>query len=182
MSRIPDYAHNLSLKMSQVMDMIGVNEKIVMKRRRSNLLNESIVTVTHQVRGRDLNGFIFGSQIEGTTTLGLNSDVDCLISKNKFNVIQDWSEWVYGKRNFLMIRDEYVSPGYCLLQKLRDDAPLPEVAEVDDNLYRDRMGRILLHNTLLSVVGINELMRHGPAHSRQDVPGVSDNVLPFPVI
>ncbi|XP_060595741.1 ATP-dependent RNA helicase DDX55-like, partial [Ruditapes philippinarum] len=114
------------------------------------------------------------SQIEGTTTPGLRSDTDYLISKNKFNVIQDWSEWEYGKHNLLMIQDEYVSPGYCLLQILRDDAPLPYIDVVNDNFYRDRMGRILLKNTIFNFLGNNALMRHGPAYSQQDVPGVND--------
>jgi hypothetical protein len=78
---------------------------------------------------------------------------------NKCNVIQDWSEWEYGKRNYLMIQDENVSPGYCLLQIL------PFVVETDDNTYRDRMGRILLKNTIFNSVENNELLRHGPAHS-----------------
>jgi DNA polymerase sigma len=104
MSRIPDYAHNLSLKLSQVMDGIGVNEMIVTKRRRSWLLNESLYTLTQQLRGNDGNIFIFGSTIEGTTTPGLHSDTDCVISMNKFNVIQDRSEWEYGKHNLLMIQ------------------------------------------------------------------------------
>ncbi|XP_060556858.1 uncharacterized protein LOC132717413 [Ruditapes philippinarum] len=182
MSRIPDYAHNLSLKMSQVMDGIGVSEKIVMKRRRSWLLNESLFTLPHQLLGNDVNAFVFGSQIEGTTTIGLRSDADFLISLNTYNVIQDWSEWVYGKINYLMIQDDYVSPGYCLLQELRDDAPLPLVVEVNDHSYRDRKGRILLKNTFLNKFGSNELIRHGPAHSQQDVPGFSDNdhVFAFP--
>ncbi|XP_060556859.1 uncharacterized protein LOC132717414 [Ruditapes philippinarum] len=180
MSRIPDYAHNLSLRMSQVMDGIGVSEKIMMKRRRLMLLNESLFTLTHQLLGKDRNVFFFGSQIEGTTTIGLNSDLDCLISMNNYNVIQDWSEWEYGKHNLLMIQDEYVSPGYCLLQELRDDAPLPLVVEVNDNSYRDRMGRILLKNTMFNV--LENAVRNGPAQSVRDVPGVEDNdyVLAFP--
>ncbi|XP_060558234.1 uncharacterized protein LOC132718536 isoform X2 [Ruditapes philippinarum] len=184
MSRIPDYAHNLSLKMSQVMDGIGVNEKIVMKRRRSMLLNESLFTLTHQLRGNDGNIFIFGSQIEGTTTPGLRSDTDCLISMNNYNVIQDWSEWEYGKRNFLMIQDEYVSPGYCLLQELRDDSPLPQVVEVNDHSYRDRMGRILLKNTFFKSPENNafNLVSHGPAHSSQDIPGYSDSDYVFALV
>ncbi|XP_060591536.1 uncharacterized protein LOC132746425 isoform X4 [Ruditapes philippinarum] len=175
MSRIPDYAHNLSLKMSQVMDMIGVNEKIVMRRRRTKLLDESLLTLTQQLVGKDWNVFIFGSQIEGTTAVGLKSDVDCLISMNNYNVIEDWCQWEYGKHNILMIQDENVSPGYCLLQILRDDAPLPHVVEVNDYSYRYRMGRILLKNTLFDVFGNNELIRHGPAHSQQDVPWFCDN-------
>jgi hypothetical protein len=95
---MPDYAHNLSLRMSQVLDWIGVNEKIVMKRRRLMLLNESIYTLSQQLVGNDGNMFAFGSQTEGTTTPGLQSDADSLLSINTYNVIQDWSEWEYGKR------------------------------------------------------------------------------------
>jgi hypothetical protein len=93
---------------------------------------------------------------------------------NKYNVIQDWSELEYGKRNLLMIQDENVSPGYCLLQELRDDAPLPFVVETVDS-YRDRMGRILLKNTMFN--GLHNSVRNGPAHTIQDVPGVKDNDL-----
>ena len=143
MSRIPDYTHNVSLRISQVMDEIGVNEKIVMKRRRL-LLNESLHTLTHQVMDEDVNVYIFGSQIEGTTTLEMNSDTDFILTVNKCNVIQDWSEWEHGKHNLLMIQDETVSPGYCLLQELRDDAPLPAVVELNEHSYRDGVGRISL--------------------------------------
>ncbi|XP_060591529.1 uncharacterized protein LOC132746422 [Ruditapes philippinarum] len=168
--------------MSQVMDLIGVNEKIVMKRRKLMLLNESLFKLSLQLIGNDLNMFLFGSQTEGTTTLGLNSDTDCLTSLNKFNVIQDWSEWEYGKCNLLMIQDENVSPGYCLLQALRDDAPLPQVVKCHDYLYRDRMGRILLKNTFFNVVPNAYAVRHGPAHTTPAVPGVKagDFVIALP--
>ncbi|XP_060556855.1 uncharacterized protein LOC132717411 [Ruditapes philippinarum] len=183
MSRIPDYSPNLSLKMSQVMHGLGVNEKIVMKRRRSWLLNESILTLIQQLLGHDRNGFFFGSQIEGTTTLGLRSDTDFLESLNNINVIPDLNEWEYCKHNLLMIQDINVSPGYCLLQILQDDAPLPQEVKVNDHSYRDRMGRILLKNTYSYGLGNSELIiRNGPAHSVQDVPGAKDSdlVIAFP--
>jgi hypothetical protein len=47
-------------------------------------------------------------------------------------VVQDLGEWEYGKRNLLMIQDENVSPGHCLLQMLKDNAPLPQVVEVNN--------------------------------------------------
>ncbi|XP_060556857.1 uncharacterized protein LOC132717412 [Ruditapes philippinarum] len=173
MSRVPDYAHNLSLKMSQVMDRICVSEKIVMKRRISGLLRESLFAFNHKLRDKDLNVFLFGSQIEGTTTPGLQPDVDCIISIKNYNVIQDLSAWQNGKVNLLMIQNENVSPGYCLLQALRGDAPLPQEVEVDDNFYRDRMGRLLLKNTMFD--GLHDAVRNGPAHSFQGVPGLEDS-------
>jgi hypothetical protein len=160
------------------MNRIGVSEKIVMKRRRSTLLNESIITLTQQLRGNDVNMFIFGSTSEGSTTKGLESDTDCLNSLNTFNVIQDWSEWEYSKHNLLMIQDENVSPGYCFLQELRNDVPLPHVLKMNVYSYRDRLGKILLKNTLLNAAG-NSAMRHGPAFTEQDIPGIYDRDLVF---
>ena len=174
MSRIPDYTHNVSLRISQVMDEIGVNEKIVMKRRRLTLLCESLGTLTHQLMDRDTNVYIFGSQIEGTTTPRLNSDTDLLLTVNKYNVIQDWSEWEHGKHNLLMIQDETVSPGYCLLQELRDDAPLPAVVELNEHSYRDGVGRILLNNNCFNFLSNRRCIRNGPAHSVSQ-PGMNDS-------
>ncbi|XP_060591532.1 uncharacterized protein LOC132746425 isoform X1 [Ruditapes philippinarum] len=184
MTRIPDYAHNLSIRLSQVVggDVMGVNEKMVKKRRRMWLLNESIFSLTQQLHGNALKWFVIGSQIEGTTTPELQSDTDWLGSINIYNVIQDLSEWEYGKQNLLMIQDENVSLGYCFLQILRDDAPLPQEVEVNDHSYTDGMGRILLKNTFVNVVRHVEAERNGPAHSLQRVPGVfyMDIVNAFP--
>jgi hypothetical protein len=88
-------------------------------------------------------------------------------------VIQDWSDWEYGKQNLLMIQDEIVSPGYCFLQILRDDVPQPQEVEVNDHSYRDELGRILLKNTFVDVVRHVESKRNGPAHSIQDASGVA---------
>jgi hypothetical protein len=42
-----------------------------------------------------------------------------------------------------MIKDNSVSPGYCLLQMLRHDVPLPTDGESDQYFFRDRTGKIL---------------------------------------
>jgi hypothetical protein len=169
--------------MSQVMDGIGVNEKIVIKRRRLMLLNESLLTLPLQLGGHTLSGFYFGSQTEGTTTLGLNSDTDVLFSINKYNVIQSLGEWEYGKLNYLMIQGENVSPGYCLLQELRKDVPQPRVVKVNGHSYRDRIGEIFLKNTTTSINGVhNAVVKNGPALSAQKFPGAKDTdiVVAFP--
>ncbi|XP_053392107.1 uncharacterized protein LOC128554820 [Mercenaria mercenaria] len=174
MSQISDYTHNVSLRLSQVLDEIGVNERIVLKRRRLRLLRETLFTIPYQLRTYNTSVYCFGSQTESTTTPGLQSDFDCLYSINNFNIITDWSEWEPGVKNLLMIQDETVSPGYCLLQHLRDDAPLPYNDVLNEDFYRDRRGRVLLKNTLINVAYEEGRVRHGPALSEQEVPGVYD--------
>ncbi|XP_060566824.1 uncharacterized protein LOC132725664 [Ruditapes philippinarum] len=178
---IQEYTHNVSLKLSKVLDWIGVNEITVMKRRKSVLLRDSLTTLSLKLCGHDLDTFSFGSQIEGTTTPGLNSDGDSVYFMNKINVIQDWDEWKHGKQNLLMIQDGNVSPGYCLLQELRNDVPSPCVIKHRNHSYRDRMGRILLKNTLFNGP-FGAMVKNGPAHSTQNVPGLTDcdSVLAFP--
>jgi hypothetical protein len=131
MSAISDYTRHVSLRLSKVLDEIGVNERIVIKRRRLELTNEILRTIGQQLLTHEgVNLYSLGSRVEGTTTLGLNSDLDVLLTYSRQEVIQDWSEWEIGKQNLFMIQDDTVSPGYCLLQMLRQDAPLPE-----ENVY-----------------------------------------------
>ncbi|XP_053388983.1 uncharacterized protein LOC128552014 [Mercenaria mercenaria] len=176
----PGYIENVSLRLSEVLADIGVDERIVQKRRRTWLLRESMKTISLQLRDINGTGYYLGSQSEGTTTLGLNSDIDQLLCHNNYmyNVIQDWADWEPGKLNYLMIQDETVSSGYCLLQLLRDDAPLPYNDVLDGDHFRDRTGRILLKNTIMSAAAANVYeggVRHGPAYAEQGQPGLIDN-------
>ncbi|XP_045157520.2 uncharacterized protein LOC123523848 [Mercenaria mercenaria] len=181
----PGYIENVSLRLSEVLADIGVDERIVLKRRRAWLMIETMYTISHQLLDENSSVYCFGSQCEGSTTLGLKSDLDQLLCHNNVNVIQDWADWEPGVCNFLMIQDETVSPGYCLLQCLRDDAPLPYNVVPDPHHFRDRTGRILLKNTIMSAVAAKCLkggVRHGPAYAQQGQPGFNDidNVGAFP--
>ncbi|XP_060572707.1 uncharacterized protein LOC132730740 [Ruditapes philippinarum] len=171
MSEIPDYTRNVSLRLSKVLDEIGVNERMVMKRRRLWLMKESIHTIGQRLIHEDVNVYSLGSRIEGTTTPGLSSDSDTLFKHPRYSVIQDWSEWEPGKQNLLMIQDDTVSPGYCLLQILRNDAPLPEDNVYDQYSYRDRIGRVLFKNAIVNSIPGGEYVRHGPAQSLDEIPG-----------
>ncbi|XP_045160626.2 uncharacterized protein LOC123525558 [Mercenaria mercenaria] len=174
MFHLPDYTHNVSLWLSQVMSDIGVNEKMVIKRRRACLLQEAIADTSLQLEDWYVSFYELGSQVEATTTQELNSDYDHLLVQNTSNVIQDLSDWELGKANYLMIQDETVSPGYCLLQCLRDDAPLPLDSIPNKFGYRDSSGRILLRNTVFNDVAETGDVKHGPAYTRQGRPGYSD--------
>jgi hypothetical protein len=76
MARIPDNFHNFSLR---GMARIGVNDKIIMKRRFLLIQNESIRILTLQLMDDSANVYCFGSISEGSTTPGLKSDTDYLI-------------------------------------------------------------------------------------------------------
>ncbi|XP_045203556.2 uncharacterized protein LOC123556706 [Mercenaria mercenaria] len=172
----PDYVHNVSLKLSDVLDDIGVDERTVLKRRRAYLLMESIDKTDSILVDKIFSVYYLGSLSEGTTTTGLNSDSDRLCCFNKCNMIQDWKDWQPGVLNLLMIQDESVSPGYCLLQSLRADAPLPSICEHVFNeciceviFFRDMTGRLFMRNSVLCdelASNLGRGIRHGPAFTQ----------------
>jgi hypothetical protein len=162
----------LSLKLSEVLEDVGVNKEMVMKRRRINMLEENINTVSLRSVGENRTQYHFGSQSEGTTTEGLNSDFDLLFVEYAYNVIQNWSEWKQNKSNYLMIQDDNVTPGYGYLQLLRSDEPLFETIIPGEYYIRDSKGRILLKNTFFA--GYDEAVRHGPSNAIPGEEGYSD--------
>ncbi|XP_045156343.2 uncharacterized protein LOC123522901 [Mercenaria mercenaria] len=170
MFQAPEYTQTVSARLSEVLADIGVDERVVLKRRRTCLLNESmgIILGTNPFS----SVYLVGSRSEGTTTLGFNSDIDVLTSCHNFNIIQDLSHWQPGVINHLMIQDETVSPGHCLLQSLRSDVPLPFFDCVLNKYHvKDRAGRILLTNRIISDITKamvrlfrwEEGVQHGPA-------------------
>ncbi|XP_045156542.2 uncharacterized protein LOC123523024 [Mercenaria mercenaria] len=177
MFQVPDYTGTVSERLSEVLAEIGVDERTVLRRRRTVLLAESVENSALQLQDKKLTEYYFGSQSEGTTTQGLKSDTDILYSSSDLIILQDWSDWQPGVHNLLMIQDDTVSPGYCLLQYLRDDVPLPYNYVLHEHCFRDRTGRILLSNTFMSAAattahftGVN----NGPAYTVGGVPGVPD--------
>ncbi|XP_053395868.1 uncharacterized protein LOC123523798 [Mercenaria mercenaria] len=178
----PGYIEYVSWRLSEVFADIGVDERIVLKRRRTWLLMASMATLSSQLKDENGSVYFLGSQCEGTTTPGLKSDIDQLLFYNDFNLIQNWADWEPGVCNYLMIQDETVSPGYCLLQRLRNDAPLPGNDVPDQYHFRDRTGRILLNNILMSAVAADAYeggVRHGPAYTKQGRPGLLDTDIVF---
>ncbi|XP_053403338.1 uncharacterized protein LOC128558386 [Mercenaria mercenaria] len=170
MDRLADELRVFSLRLSRVLDDIGVNERTVMIRRRTGLLLESLYTLEHYVIRKfngDITVFKFGSQTEGTTTLGLNSDTDTLICYSRYNIIQDWWQWEQGKINLLMLRDN-AAPGYCRLQLLRSDIPEAREDLPDYSFEYDDEGRVLMKNTLLHVLQPGKI-RHGPSSSSAEL-------------
>ncbi|XP_060559237.1 uncharacterized protein LOC132719481 [Ruditapes philippinarum] len=169
----PEYRENLSLALSEILDDIGVNERLVMTRRKHRMMNETMWNITDRLTDTNITKYHLGGQSESTTTRGLDSGIDVLYCMDDCNIIQDWSEWEHGKRNYLMIQDENTSPGYCLLQLLRHDEPLPATVIPNEQHITDRSGRILLKNTIFdrAILGA---VRHGPANAIPGQHGISD--------
>ncbi|XP_053375112.1 uncharacterized protein LOC123533644 [Mercenaria mercenaria] len=181
MFHTPDYYHSISKRLSEVLDDIGVNENIVMKRRRAALLTETMDTITYRANGEQLTVYNLGSLSEGTTTLGLKSDLDILGCVDNSIVIQDWSEWTPGKPIYLMIQNEKTPPGYCLLQVLRPGAPLPVTVETGNDFVNDTQGRILMKNTVIKITMLGR-QRQGPSAASPAQPGFRalDLVVAYP--
>ncbi|XP_060569994.1 uncharacterized protein LOC132728358 [Ruditapes philippinarum] len=177
-----EYRENLSLMLSEVLDDIGVNERMVMRRRRHYMLKETLENIMYRLIDTfNMTQYYLGSQSEGTTTRGLDSDVDILVCSHVYNIIQDWSEWEHGKRNYLMIQDENTTPGYCFLQLLLREVPLPATYIPNEHHITDRSGRILFKNTVLHGM-VPGVVEHGPSLARQGQHGLydSDHVLALP--
>ncbi|KAH3840834.1 hypothetical protein DPMN_114290 [Dreissena polymorpha] len=115
--------------------------------------------------------FHFGSQSEGTTTPGLQSDIDELHCDNTVNVMikkagmenilkvdydaheARWCDinavinlldWKAGMMNVLMLRDKNTPPQQYLVQIFRKDMPVPETFLCNPRFVRKATGEILL--------------------------------------
>jgi tetratricopeptide (TPR) repeat protein len=73
-----------------------------------------------------------------------------------------------------MIQDENTTPGYCFLQLLRHDEPLPATGIRNEHHITDRRGRLLYKNTMLNDMRVGDQQQHGPAIAEQGQPGFSD--------
>ncbi|KAL4218422.1 hypothetical protein ACF0H5_023157 [Mactra antiquata] len=180
MSSVQPNLEHLSLRLSEVLDDIGVNDEMIQKRRKSTLFIESVCNVLKLKNGSKETTYLFGSQSEGTTTIGINSDDDFLCGLHMFNVINDWSDWKQGENNLLMVRDETTAPGYCLLQLLRPDIPLAAEHSPNDIFCKDNKGRVIMKNTTFHVVyNRHGMVPHGPAGMPPIQQGIRDTDIVF---
>ncbi|XP_052221605.1 uncharacterized protein LOC127838078 isoform X2 [Dreissena polymorpha] len=67
--------------------------------------------------------FIFGSQSEGTTTPGLQSDTDIFHCCRHTHVIRSWDSWEHGKVTLLMLKDDTLPPQQYMLQITKPGKP-----------------------------------------------------------
>jgi len=123
-----------------------VNPWVVERRRHTFLHREAAKDVDANRDGDDLTYFHFGSQSEGTTTPGLQSDTDTLRAEYQINIMYSWADWHQGRWNLLVVRDEDTPPQHYLLQWIRSDVPLPVTHTHDPDYITDSQGRIFYSN------------------------------------
>ncbi|XP_052277879.1 uncharacterized protein LOC127876592 isoform X2 [Dreissena polymorpha] len=168
---IPDHFLALSIRLSDLLDEIGAGKCTVMEGRDTYLRRERKLTIAGQLMGTNFEYFHFGSQSEGTTTPGLNSDIDLLCSDKRVNIMTDWRDWEAGMENFLMLRDDITPPQQYLLQVIYPYTPEPVTSISDDRFVRKDSGQILLssergkQNIEQKVSRLGEVTRNGPSVS-----------------
>ncbi|KAH3709055.1 hypothetical protein DPMN_068515 [Dreissena polymorpha] len=130
--------------MSEVLDDSGAGKDTVMGRRGTYLWRECMMMIGMKCMGQDMECFHFGSQSEGTTTPGLQSDIDFLISANDFNIMTVWEDWKSWMLNLLMLHDDTTPPQQYLLQAIQTYTPEPETSLIHGTLVTNDCGQVLL--------------------------------------
>ncbi|KAH3896926.1 uncharacterized protein LOC127864485 isoform X2 [Dreissena polymorpha] len=181
-NKIPEYFPELSFRISDVLDEIGAGERTVMERRETYLLRERMMTIAGQNSNHEY--FHFGSQSEGTTTPGLNSDIDLLMSYKERNIMTDWRDWEAGMVNFLMLRDDITPPQQYLLQHIHKYTPEAVTIICEDRFVRKDSGQVLFSSERWKqeqeqvASRFGEVTKNGPSVS--SIPEW-DMVMAFPV-
>ncbi|KAH3748929.1 uncharacterized protein LOC127847873 [Dreissena polymorpha] len=143
--QVPEHFIELSICMSEVLDDVGAGKDTVIERRGTFLWRECMMKIANTCDGKDSECFHFGSQSEGTTIPGLESDIDFLLTSNEVvNIMKVWTDWKAGMKNLLMLRDDTTPAQQYLLQIYRRDTPEPETSLYDDHFVRKYSGQVLL--------------------------------------
>ncbi|KAH3815884.1 hypothetical protein DPMN_144420 [Dreissena polymorpha] len=155
--------------MSELLDDSGAGKDTVIERRRTYVWKERMEMLNNQLLGTNMNCFHFGSQSEGTTIPGLQSDVDFLTSYNNDNIMTVVEDWKAGMRNYLMLHGDSTDPQQYLLQVFTVDTPEPETNLYYDVFVLNDSGQVLLNagrhkqdiEHQFTVIG--EATKHGPS-------------------
>ncbi|KAH3814719.1 hypothetical protein DPMN_143228 [Dreissena polymorpha] len=158
-----------SKELSQVMDDIGINEEMVSLRRHVSLLIDRCMSICFNFNRSSYKFFTFGSQSEGSTTIGMNSDFDRLFYHEIHNDCVHLSDYQASKLNYYVIQEPTSLPQCCclpLVGVLGNRALLPK--DIGTQFIIDEQGRWLLNPThyldmLLESFENSKMTRHGPA-------------------
>ncbi|XP_052774634.1 uncharacterized protein LOC128213140 [Mya arenaria] len=175
MDRDPEGKQAVSLRLSRVLGDIGVTREMVIWRRKTWLTIEKLATFFGTTdKTKDLHYSFFGSQSEGTTTFGMNSDIDVLNTNYATHVLLEMSEWRSGRiQSLLVLKNEHSPPQHCNMQMVRPDIPVPitlnMVREESKTAIADMEGRMLLKNSYFDILNRhfygNEYVKNGPSRS-----------------
>jgi len=167
---------------------ISVTSDMIHRRRHNHLLWETVDTTGYKLVGCPVSAFIVGSQVEGSTTLGMRSDTDQMYRHDYFQVVLKLGDWQTDKVNLLAFKDETTLPQFYKLCRLQ---PTPDGRQEymrhpdHETDVVDEQGRVLVCNTVFDNyfkcfyegVGVDEVVKHGPSRSYSDE---FDNVTALP--
>jgi len=130
---------------------IGVTSNMIHRRRHDQLLEETVATTADKLRGRPVSSFIVGSQVEGSTTIGMRSDTDNVNRQDNYQVVLKLGTCQTGKVNLLAFKDETTPPQFyklCRLQETPDGRQEYVRDPVHETDVVDEQGRVLVCNTV----------------------------------
>ncbi|XP_052216728.1 uncharacterized protein LOC127834738 [Dreissena polymorpha] len=175
-----------SIKLAQVMDDIGVNEEIISLRRHIRFLMDRIWNI--RCNSLHFKHETFGSQSEGSTTIGMQSDIDTLCYSDRHVACVHLSDCQDSKSNYFVFKEPTSLPQCCYLQA---------VGRLENNTYflvkrdikshsesigngmcpfiYDQKGRLLLNSTSIINMFIQFLDNHSPSNVRQNGPAFTFN-------
>ncbi|KAH3808334.1 uncharacterized protein LOC127834376 isoform X2 [Dreissena polymorpha] len=169
---IQEHFPALSIRLSDLLDEIGAGKCTVMERRKTYLRREKMKIISGKLlRDAFTTFFHFGSQSEGTTIPGLNSDIDALYIDKRVNIMTDWRNWEAGMENLLMLRDEINPPQQYLLQGIHKHTTEPMTSIDDDRFVRKDSGEVLFSSERQKqsleqrVSQLGEVIKNGPSVS-----------------
>jgi len=158
---------------------IAVTSDMIHRRRHDRLLCETLMTTRSKILGYQVSDFIVGSQVEGSTTLGMQSDTDFVHSHDFAHVVLKLGAWQTGKGNLLAFKDETTPPQFyklCRLQPTPDGRQEYRRVPVDNTDVVDHEGRVLMSNMYFDLIaeqfnqrhGLDMMIKHGPSRSWTD--------------
>ncbi|WAR19890.1 hypothetical protein MAR_001728 [Mya arenaria] len=164
-----------------VLDKAGASEYVRKLRQDGRLVEDVLETNLLLFEEREVGIYTFGSACEGTTTPGMNSDVDtmmCFLSMPVFEKEEDFDEYCMEELQedpnevefsyALMLIDDYTPVGFTKLQFVK--------AEDDDciiTLSKDANGKdVVVNSGMIDAMDHDE--RNGPAATTLKRPGFSD--------
>ncbi|KAH3859177.1 hypothetical protein DPMN_101893 [Dreissena polymorpha] len=159
-----------SLKVSEVMDDIGVTEELINFRMYMNDLNEKIEGMIM----KDSLHYIVGSQSEGSTTLGMDSDSDALTCGTKMIAILDLSKRYSLTDTILVVKNPVSFPQSCSLQHVGTFSVSPFIySQCEEQFLYYQNGRKMLSNKFLPKDMVKELLIKKGKTCEQNGPAVT---------
>ncbi|XP_060586570.1 uncharacterized protein LOC132742241 [Ruditapes philippinarum] len=167
---IPSFAKAVSNCLSHVLENVGVNEETVAKRRELYHQSEVIKEIGHNLMAKYCNipSFKnykichFGSRIEGSTTFGMNSDIDLVyLCPFLYSIVQSN---VRNTQGLCKVMIEKSAPsGYCKLKAYA----------VPEPYFVDHRGDRFIPNAhideyfqcTMDMSGISPMIKNGPSSS-----------------